>query len=336
MRKNTIVIRAINKKIIKDVAFCIKKGDIVVFPTETVYGLGANVFDGEAVERIFKAKGRPSDNPLIVHIYNLFQLDLIAKDIPAAAIKLFKKFSPGPLTIVLPKKKSIPSIVTAGLSTIAVRIPAHPVARVLLKETGLPIAAPSANISGRPSPTTFEMAKREMEGRVDFIINGGDCKIGLESTVIQINGNEVIIFRPGAITKEMIEEVLPFPYYIIKQENEGKILKPLSPGQKYVHYKPSAEVYVIDKIDIEKIKKLFKKKKVGILAVNFKSLATENIILRNFRSISDYARKLYKTFIEMDNAGIKIILVQGVPEKGIGQALMNRLLKASGKRHLKL
>jgi len=334
MKKHAIIIRSIKKKDLEDIALCIRNGGIVVFPTETVYGLGANVFDSRAIEKIFRAKGRPSDNPLIVHVYNLAQLELVAKDVPEVAIKLFKKFSPGPLTIVLPKKDTVPSIVTAGLPTIAVRIPSHPVARAILKEVKLPIAAPSANISGRPSPTTFEMAKREMENRVDFIIDGGDCKFGLESTVVQIKESEVIILRPGAITKEMLQSVLLHPHYIVKQFDEVKVSKPLSPGQKHAHYKPFAEVYIVDKIDIEKIKKLFGNKKIGILTIDSRSLVPENVILKSFKNLSDYAKNLYRAFVEMDSSGVEVILVQSVPEKGIGRAIMNRLLKAAENKYL--
>ncbi len=302
----------------------LKKGGTVVFPTETVYGLGANAFNEEGIRKIFEVKGRPPDNPLIVHIYSIEEINLVAEEISPYARILFEKFSPGPLTIVLPKRDNIPSLVTGGLKTVAVRIPSHPIARKILKECNLPIAAPSANISGRPSPTTFEMVISEMEGKVDAIINGGDCEIGLESTVVKFEGDELKILRPGGISEEQIKKILPENFRIIFSSNIKNIE---SPGTKYTHYKPNAKVILCERDNFGKILLELEGRKVGCLIYKA-NLCGENVI--NFNSLEDYAKGLYRAFYEMDREKVEFILAERVEEKGIGRAIMNRLYKASG------
>jgi L-threonylcarbamoyladenylate synthase len=310
-------------------ALILKNGGLVVFPTETVYGLGANAFDEDAAASIFKAKGRPGDNPLIVHILSIKDLSTVAKNIPSSALQLFETFSPGPFTIVLAKNKAVPAIVTAGLDTVAVRIPSHPIARLLLEKSGLPIAAPSANRSGRPSPTTFDMAVMEMKGRVDAIIDGGSCEVGLESTVVSIPDEQIKILRPGAVTEEMIRVVLGSKNPLI-QEASGSHAKPSSPGMKYAHYQPKAPVYLAEHWKNVKVNKLFGDRKIGVIHLSFDIPPSENREQISFSSLADYAKNLYKTLVDLDQMGVEIIIAQAVEEKGIGRAIMNRLEKASG------
>lgn len=254
-----------DKAELKKAADIIRNGGTVVFPTETVYGLGADAYNCRAVKNIFRAKGRPPDNPLIVHIAGIDDLCMVSSGIPDAAYYLFGKFSPGPLTLILEKNSKVSDLVTAGLPTIAVRIPSHPAAQALIKESGVPIAAPSANRSGRPSPTTFGMALSEMMGRVDAVIDGGDCEIGLESTVLMIDGKIIRIARPGAVTVEMIENSLKELHGYRIEYSGLKEKRPVSPGMKYIHYKPRAEVYLSGYCDIEKIKRNFPGKQSGSL-----------------------------------------------------------------------
>lgn len=330
--KNTLVVNDIKEeeeKFHKAVEI-LRKGGLVVFPTETVYGLGANAFDDEAVKRIFIVKERPPDNPLIVHIYSINDLTSVAEEIHPLALELFTRFSPGPLTIILKKSKNISNFVTSGLETVAIRIPSHPVARLILKESKLPIAAPSANLSGRPSPTTFEMALKEMDGKVDAIINGGMCEVGLESTVIKIEENSLKILRPGIISEEMIKETLPPHMRIEYVSNKNKIE---SPGLKYTHYKPEADVFLCEASEIESVSKQFDNETTGYIV--YKGKTGENV--RNVvrvSSLEEYAKRLYSIFYEFEKNNLKRIIAEKVEEKGIGKAIMNRLKKASGNKKI--
>lgn len=330
-RTGTQIFRDITKDAaaLKTAAEIIQSGGLVVFPTETVYGLGANALDAGAVGRIFTAKGRPSDNPLIVHVSGIDQILKAASSLPTAAKLLFEAFSPGPLTIVLPKNEQLPDIVTACLPNVAVRIPSHPAALALLKASGLPIAAPSANRSGRPSPTTFGMALEEMNGRADAIIDGGDCQIGLESTVITIIHNEVRILRPGAVTDQMIVKVLGRPFTISHAKANDS--KPQSPGMKYTHYKPKAEVLLCKNLQSAVLDIRFASKSIGIIALkNHAPQIQGTLSVKEFATENDYAKGLYKAFFELDQIGCEIVLAESLEEQGIGKAIMNRLLKASG------
>jgi L-threonylcarbamoyladenylate synthase len=336
-KKNTIIFNNIlsDSRGLKKAAGILKKGGTIVFPTETVYGLGANAYNEEAVKNIFAAKGRPADNPLIVHLFNPADLSQVADNISPAAYTLFAEFSPGPLTLVLNKNTRVPGIVTAGLETVAVRIPSHPIARALLEECSFPIAAPSANRSGRPSPTTFEMALSEMEGRVDAVINGGDCEIGLESTVINLEEKKLHILRPGAITEDMLKKALASYPGIEVISSEAHLKKPLSPGTKYSHYKPSAEVYIMEQINSAKIMSFFPGKKIGLIMISGSMVSSLDMNVICFKNIHEYARGLYKSFAELDGKGMDIIITQAVEDKGLGKAVMNRLLKASGGKFIK-
>lgn len=321
---------------LKTAAAVLKNGGLVVFPTETVYGIGANALDARAVKAIFRAKGRPQDNPLIVHVDGMKMLSGIAFDVPETARKLFRAFSPGPLTVVLKKKPLVPDCVTAGLDTVAVRIPSHPAARSLIRACGFPLAAPSANRSGKPSPTTYPMALHEMDGRADAVIDGGNCGHGLESTVVSIVDDEVTILRPGSVTREMIEKVLKRKN-VLMAPHRGVKGKTRSPGTKYAHYRPKAEVVLVDPERAERIASYLKKRKgmnaAVLYAGNMKNLP-DGLKKVRFRSAAEYAKKLYSTFHELDRFGTGVIIAVKVPPEGIGAALMNRLLKASGGKSL--
>ena len=345
---NTKIIRcatgSFDPSSLDDAAAVLRHGGLVVFPTETVYGIGANANDENAVRSIFAAKGRPQDNPLIVHVSDTDRLFQVAEEVPDAVKTLLDAFSPGPLTVVLKKKNTLPDIVTAGLGTVAVRIPSNPVARELLRRCGVPVAAPSANVSGRPSPTSFEMAFFEMDGKADVIIAGGNCEVGLDSTVVCPRGNTVTVLRPGAVTPEMIREALNglkgadgVRFRVVSSAHSAKKGKTRSPGTKYAHYQPKARVIVIRKPTLKKIKSFLAKKKGKKTAfVHLKPVANlpEQLIDVPFRSHAEYARKLYRSFHDLDRRRADYILAEAVEEKGIGTALMNRLGKASGGRKI--
>ena len=235
----------LNKNEIDIAADIIKNGGIVAMPTETVYGLAADALNGEAVAKIFKAKGRPMDNPLIVHISDIKQIDMLVSEFPDKAKKLAEKFWPGPLTIVLPKSDIIPDEVSAGLSTVAIRFPSHPVAHELIAKSS-PIAAPSANLSGSPSPTTVRHVLADMDGRIDAIVDGGDCEVGVESTVITLAEDVPTLLRPGGVTLEQLRaEIGEVKVHPAVLKSLGKGMKASSPGMKYKHYSPKAEVILL-------------------------------------------------------------------------------------------
>ncbi|MGB9840129.1 L-threonylcarbamoyladenylate synthase [Thermovenabulum sp.] len=316
----------------------IKRGGLVAFPTETVYGLGANALDEESAVKIYRAKNRPQDNPLIVHIQEVKELSLLAKNVPAKAYELIEKFWPGPLTIIFEKSDRVPYKTTGGLDTVAVRMPDHAVARLLIRESGVPIAAPSANLSGKPSPTNAQDVMEDMKGRIDAVIDGGHSKFGVESTVLDLTGNVPVILRPGGVTREELKEVLG---HVHLEENVKEGEKPRSPGLKYRHYSPRAEVYLVvgdKKEQVKKIKELaleFEKKglKVGILAT---AQTRGEYLQGNVLSAGDrdapltISSNLFSLLRRFDRMGMDIILAEGIPEKGLGLAVMNRLKRASG------
>lgn len=236
----------------------IREGGLVAFPTETVYGIGANSFNEEAVKKIFIAKGRPQDNPLIVHIAELEQIYDLVEDVPQKAKTLMKKFWPGPLTLIFKKSEKVPYVNTAGMDTVAIRMPSNPIAHLLIKRAEVPISAPSANVSGKPSPTDASHVIEDLYGKVDVIIDGGKCDVGVESTVLDLTEKVPVILRPGAVTLEMLKEVIgnvEVDPSLLKKPKED--LKPKSPGMKYKHYSPNAEVYIVTG-DLEKVVKKFK------------------------------------------------------------------------------
>jgi L-threonylcarbamoyladenylate synthase len=324
---------------IRAAAAFIQKGGIVAFPTETVYGLGANAFDVKAVKKIFKAKGRPQDNPLIVHIAGQKDLAELVVHVPFKALKLAKCFWPGPLTMVLKKSALVPGEVTCGLDTVAIRMPSHKIAQELIKISGVPIAAPSANLSGKPSPTTAKHVIQDLKGKADAIIDGGDATIGLESTVIDLTCNPPMLLRPGGITREEIEEVLG--QIKLHPSLKGKLLslkgKVKSPGMKYRHYSPKARVFLVegepDKVraKMSELALRFKKerKKVGILYCSKKAFYPADSLKFAGASHKAIARDLFRHFRSFDKEGVQVIIAEGVGEQGLGLAIMNRMKRAA-------
>ncbi len=323
---------------IKMAARVLKKGGLVAFPTETVYGLGANALNKKAVRKIFKAKGRPLDNPVIVHIADFKDLFKLAQNVPEEAKILAKKFWPGPLTIVLFKKKIVPDEVTAGTNTLAVRMPKNKIALKLIRASGVPIAAPSANLAGRPSPITAKHVFEDLAGKIDLILDGGRTKIGVESTVLDLTVQPALILRPGGVSLEKLKKIL----------KEVKVYSPTaiptivkSPGMKYRHYAPRAPLILIEnKEKVSRIQKLIndyqkKKKKVGVMATQeskrFYKKANLVISVGSSKNLKEIARNLFKVFREFDKEKVDIIIAESVPEKGLGLAIMNRLRKASQK-----
>ena len=299
----------------------IKRGEVVAFPTETVYGLGADLFNPLAVAKIFSAKGRPADNPLIAHVSSIEQIELLAFKPGKTATRLIEEFFPGPLTLVLRKKPSVPGIATAGLETIGVRMPRHNAARALINAAGVPLAAPSANVSGKPSPTTWKAVQQDLDGLISCILKGDQTEVGLESTVVDCTGTVPVILRAGAVTLEDIARVAPRIRYAHLPSHET----PRSPGTKYRHYAPQAKVILVD--DPGRLTVSDRAAFIGITRPG-KTNAFEYV--RICEGVQDYARKLFDFFRSCDEKGIGTIYCEMVPEKGLGLALMDRLKRAAG------
>ena len=325
---------------LKEAGQILRDGGLVTFPTETVYGLGANALDKEAVKKIFYAKGRPQDNPLIVHIAD-YNLERYAKEVPNIALELTKSFWPGPLTIVLRKADIIPEATSAGLESVGLRMPSNKIALALIKESGVPLAAPSANISGRPSPTEVSRCIEDLNGKVDYIIGGDKSEVGLESTVVDCTVYPPCVLRPGGITLEMLREIDSNIYIdpAIMEKNDEK-LKPKAPGMKYRHYAPKASVKIIKgdlKKTIEKINEIVQnyideKIKVGIMATDETMECYpkgEVVSLGSRKSLDSIAQNLFETLRELDDRGVDVIISEAFEEDGIGIAIMNRLNKAA-------
>ena len=308
-------------------------GKTVIFPTETVYGLGANALDETAAEKIFLAKGRPSDNPLIVHIGEIDDLKPLVKEIPETAEKLIDKFWPGPLTLIFNKSDIIPKTVTGGLNTVAVRMPSHEVASKLLKLCNVPVAAPSANLSGKPSPTVFRHVKDDMDGRVDAIIDGGDCSVGVESTVLDLSGEKPVLFRPGGVTAEEIESLIG-EIVITTKAKDGE--SPKSPGLKYKHYSPNADVIILHGNGEDVIKFVNEKgleQKVGVLTFDEFTEFGDDIVIQSLGSNKcpeDAAHRLFTAMREIDAKGVRVIYAPEIPDSGMWRAVRNRLYRAAG------
>lgn len=320
----------------------LREGKTVVFPTETVYGLGANAMDEPAVKKIFIAKGRPSDNPLIVHIVDLDMLHDIVSSVSEAAQKLIDTFWPGPLTLIFPKGEKVPDAVTAGLSTVAVRCPAEETARKLIAFAGVPVAAPSANLSGKPSPTNFSHAKADMFGRVDAIIKGKSASVGVESTVLDISGDVPAVLRPGAVTVEQLRDILG-EVKVAADLKSGE--RPKSPGMKYRHYAPKADVYIL-KGSLEEaadfVQNEIQKQKTGMLvfdefAERFNAMNGLFVLsLGGQNDSSAAAHRLFAALREMDAMGVQKVYAPEIPKSGMWLAVRNRLYRAAGERILDL
>lgn len=326
-----------------EAAEVLRKGGLVAFPTETVYGLGANAMDKEASKKIYAAKGRPSDNPLIVHIAHKEDMEILAEEVPEMAYRLAEVFWPGPLTIILKKKECVPKETTGGLNTVALRLPANPIARELISHSGVYVAAPSANISGKPSPTKAEHVIKDLTGKIDIILDGGTATLGLESTIVDLSEEKPMILRPGCITKEMLENVIGSIEYdpAILNANPNQDIKPKAPGMKYRHYAPegSLTIYsgqihaVIDAINKAAKEKYEKGFKVGIISTEeTKDLYPYGIVktIGSRKDEASIAAGLYAILREFDELHTEYIYTESFAENRFGQAIMNRLLKAAG------
>ncbi|RFU64265.1 L-threonylcarbamoyladenylate synthase [Bacillus sp. V59.32b] len=331
----------INYPQIRQSAQLLIENEVVAFPTETVYGLGANAKSDEAVNKIFNAKGRPTDNPLIVHIASREQLGGMVMEIPETAEKLMDAFWPGPLTLIFKEKPGqLSQLVTAGLNTVAVRMPDHPVALALIEQSGLPIAAPSANTSGKPSPTTAEHVKDDLSGKIAAIVDGGATGVGVESTVLDCTEDIPLILRPGGLPREEIEAVIGEVKVDAAMKNKTAV--PKSPGMKYTHYAPKATFILVDG-DLSFLQGLIDEKKsqrlnVGVFAAKeHESELKADYILAPGTSndLHSVAAGLYDTLRKFDELGVDIIFGEVFPETGIGEAIMNRLLKAAGQQLIK-
>lgn len=331
----------IDDTLLAEAAEVLRRGGLVAFPTETVYGLGANALDAEAASRIYAAKGRPSDNPLIAHIAGRQELDPLVSDISDAGRMLMDAFWPGPLTLVFPKSSLVPYKTTGGLETVAVRMPSDPTARRLIALAGVPVAAPSANTSGRPSPTTADHVFQDMNGRIDIIVDGGPVGIGVESTIVDVTGEIPILLRPGAVTYEMLTEVLGTVE--VDPAITGPLtadMKPKAPGMKYKHYAPKARLTLIEGEADRVVKEMNRLTasdqalgiRVGIICTEeSRAFFTEGVVKsigKRFEA-ETIAHNLYAVLREFDDLDVQVIYSESFSSHQLGQAIMNRLTKAA-------
>ena len=317
----------ITKENIEFAGEIIRDGGLVAFPTETVYGLGANAMDKIAVGKIYKAKGRPSDNPMIIHIAKYSQLEQISDEVSDTAKLLMEAFWPGPITFVLKKKANVPDVTTGYLDTVAVRMPSDEVAKSLIIASGFPIAAPSANLSGSPSPTNADDVLEDMTGRIDAVLMGKDCPVGIESTVVDVTGETPVILRPGYITKEDIDRIIEIKAIFdesLMQNPDDINFKPKSPGMKYKHYSPKADLKIISgegnqlqvAIKLVKEKYINQGKKVGIIYYG--------------EDNKKAAKNFFSDLRKLDREGMDIIITSALKTEGLGFSVMNRMLKSAG------
>lgn len=333
----------VDQELIREAGRIIREGGLVAFPTETVYGLGGDALNPLSSRKIYAAKGRPSDNPLIVHIASLDDLSPIVREVPESARKLAKHFWPGPLTMILHKSERVPVETTGGLGTVAVRMPANRIAQEMILAAGGYVAAPSANRSGRPSPTIAKYVAEDLGGRVEMIIDGGDVEIGLESTIVDLTSDSPMILRPGYITRQKLEEVL------CEVEEDSTILKadsgqaPKAPGMKYRHYAPKGELTVVKGTEADVVRYInehcrlhrAENKKTGVISTDETETLYRVDVCRSVGGREDeetIARELYRVLREFDDDEVEIIYAEAFKDSGIGQAIMNRLLKAAGYR----
>ncbi|MBM4167217.1 MAG: threonylcarbamoyl-AMP synthase [Ignavibacteria bacterium] len=307
---------------VRNAAEFILRGEVVAFPTETVYGLGANIFDEEAVKKIFAAKGRPTDNPLIAHIYELSELSLLTTCIPKIAEEFIEHFFPGPLTLIFPKSNYVPSIATAGLKTIGVRMPNNELTLSFLKQCGVPIVAPSANLSGKPSPTTWQTVNNDLRGKISCILKGEQTEVGLESTVVDCTGRTPSVLRTGAITLEQLQDVVSTTQLA---KSTSKLLKK-SPGTRYRHYSPKANVEIVANIS-----ELASTVYSAYIGMEEPFHSSKFKLKKICNSVEEYARFLFLFFRMCDETNVKTIFCQAVKETGLGLAIMDRIQRASGK-----
>lgn len=338
---------SIDTEVLKRAGDILKHGGLVAFPTETVYGLGGDALQGTSAKKIYEAKGRPSDNPLIVHIADMEALDLIAKDVPDEAYRLAEKYWPGPLTMIFKKTEAVPLETTGGLETVAVRMPVHPIAKELIRYAGGYIAAPSANKSGRPSPTKAKYVIEDLDGRVDMIIDGGESEIGLESTIVDFSEQKPVVLRPGFITEEdlgiVLGEVLRDQTII----DGNSRIAPKAPGMKYRHYAPSGDLFIVEGANTAVTSYINEKAaegknkglKTGVLCTDetMESYRADVVKSLGRRSCEEeIAHTLFGLLREMDDEKVSLIYAESFEKTGIGLATMNRLLKAAGHQIIKL
>lgn len=333
-------VKPVSPESIEEAAQLIRDGELVGMPTETVYGLGANALDETAVRKIFAAKGRPADNPLIVHVSCLQEIAPLVKEIPESAKRLMEAFWPGPMTLILPKSDAIPSVVSAGLDTVGIRLPSSEAARALIRAAGRPIAAPSANRSGRPSPTTAQHVFEDMDGRIPLILDGGASEVGVESSVIDATGEVPVILRPGGITPEMVERVLGdvrVDEHVMSPLAEGDVVR--SPGMKYKHYAPKAKTVIFDGEAERVIAAICARydaaeasgERPAILGFDEHDFGTRTrISLGSVKRPQDAAARLFGALRELDERGETVALCEAVEATGIGLAVMNRMGRAAG------
>lgn len=338
----------IDKKVIKRAGDILRAGGLVAFPTETVYGLGGDALNPESSKKIYAAKGRPSDNPLIVHITNMEALEKIVTEIPEGARILSQRFWPGPLTMIFKKNDTVPRETTGGLDTVAVRMPSNKIAAAMIDAAGGYVAAPSANLSGRPSPTVAKYVIEDMNGRIDMIIDGGDSDVGLESTIVDFTAGEPMILRPGYITKEMLEEALSTAVSVDKAiiDSNSKVA-PKAPGMKYRHYAPKGELTIVEgssEAVTEAVNRYVSEAslagfKTGVIATEeTKSLYRADSVksVGHAGREDEVAHYLFRILREFDDEGIEKIFSESFADSGLGAAVMNRLLKAAGHKVIKL
>ncbi len=330
---------------VAEAAELLRRGELVAFPTETVYGLGGNALDAGAAARIYEAKGRPSDNPLIVHICDLTALEVLASEVPQEAYALAERFWPGPMTMILKKSSAVPAATTGGLETVALRMPSDPIAAMLLKVSGIYIAAPSANASGRPSTTRAEHVMEDLQGRIPMILDGGPVEIGLESTIVDLTGEIPMILRPGYVTIDELRSILPNIQYdpaVLKRERDDSLVAK-APGMKYRHYAPKGELLIYEgelKAVTETIlQEATKKQQEGYSVAIMASEETKDSYpgfevrcVGRREEEEGIAARLFETLREFDHMGADYIFGECFSEEGVGRAIMNRLIKAAGYR----
>ncbi|GIW97366.1 MAG: threonylcarbamoyl-AMP synthase [Pirellulaceae bacterium] len=315
---------------IQRAAEVLQAGGIVAFPTETVYGLGIDARLDRAAEELFQAKGRPPDNPLIVHLARIEDWPMVAAEMPLSAAQLLHRFAPGPLTVVVPKAPAISARVTAGLDTVGLRIPAHPVARELLLQAGVPVAAPSANRSGRPSATTWKSVREDLDGRIDAVLCADTIQVGVESTVVDCTGQIPIVLRSGGVTMDALRQACQGEVGVADQSPE---LARRSPGVRHPHYQPRAEVVLVDCLATTAIPGDATQPIAYCGLTPLPEQAARNVVLyRHFASVEDYARGFYEFLREADRAGARIVLVEPAPASGVGWALLDRQRRAAAPR----
>lgn len=325
----------------------LKNGGLVAFPTETVYGLGANALDEKAAVKIYEAKGRPSDNPLIIHIAELSDLAKIVKEVPEKAMHLAETFWPGPLTMIFRKADTVPCGTTGGLETVAVRMPDHKIARAVIKSGGGFIAAPSANTSGRPSPTAASHVAADLAGKIDMIIDGGNVEIGLESTIVDMSVEMPVILRPGYITQEMLEAVIGPVKMDRGLVGTAGGIRPKAPGMKYKHYAPLADLVIVEGETVDVVKKINDLiatggqagERIGVIATDETIRRYRGGIVKSIGSVHDeitITQHLYGLLREFDELKVSRIYSETLETPRMGQAIMNRLLKAAGHHILKV